>query len=144
MCFFKPYNIPMITLTANERRALRARAHDLSPVVSISQKGLTESVLKEIERCLSTHGLIKIRIFDAEREARAALLAEICAALDAAPVQHIGKLLVIWREQPEAESEAAPSGKPAAKRRAAPRLTKKAAAAKSARAAKATPRRRTS
>ena len=133
----------MITLTANERRALRARAHDLSPVVSISQKGLTESVLKEIDRSLGTHGLIKIRIFDAEREARAALLAEICAALDAAPVQHIGKLLVVWREQPEAESEVAPSSKPAAKRRAAPRLTKKAAAAKSARAAKATPRRKT-
>ena len=132
----------MRTLTAIERRALRGRAHDLSPVVSISQKGLTESVLKEIDRCLSAHELVKIRVFDTEREAREALLAEVCAALDAAPVQHIGKLLVVWREKPAAESEALPATKPAAKRRAAPRLTKKAAAAKTARAAKATPRRK--
>lgn len=132
----------MNTLTATERRALRARAHDLAPVVSISQKGLTESVLKEIDRCLSSHELIKIRVFDIEREAREALLAEVCATLDAAPVQHIGKLLVVWREKPAAEAEASPLSKPAAKRRAAPRLTKKAAAAKNARVAKATPRRR--
>jgi len=128
-------------LTPTQRRALRARAHDLSPVVSIAQKGLTESVLQEIGRCLSTHELVKIRVFDAEREAREALLAEICAKLEAAPVQHIGKLLVIWREQPET---AATIAKPAVKRRAAPRLTKKAAAAKSARTAKATPRRKAS
>lgn len=138
----------MITPTATLRRALRARAHDLSPVVSISQKGLTESVLKEIDLCLSAHELIKIRVFDIEREERDALLAEICAKLDAAPVQHIGKLLVVWREKPAADSDALPGGsptsKPAAKRRAAPRLTKKAAAAKNARAAKATPRRRAS
>ncbi len=131
----------MITLTATLRRALRARAHDLSPVVSISQKGLTEPVLKEIDVCLSAHELIKIRVFDIEREARDALLAEICAKLEAAPVQHIGKLLVLWREKPAAD--AAPVAKPAAKRRTAPRLTKKAAAAKNAKAAKATVRRRT-
>lgn len=131
----------MITLTTGERRALRARAHDLSPVVAISQKGLTESVLKEIDRCLSTHELIKIRVFDIEREEREALLAEVCEKLQAAPVQHIGKLLVVWREKPESESVAVL--KPAAKKRSAPRLTKKAAAAKNARAAKATPRRRT-
>lgn len=130
------------TLTATERRELRARAHDLSPVVSISQKGLTESVLKEIDLCLTAHELIKIRVFDTEREEREALLAELCEKLQAAPVQHIGKLLVVWREKPEAESGVGVSKKPAAKHRSAPRLTKKAAAAKNARAAKATPRSR--
>jgi RNA-binding protein len=133
----------MITLTAIERRALRARAHDLSPVVSISQKGLTEGVLKEIDLCLSAHELIKIRVFDIERAERDALLAEICAKLEAAPVQHIGKLLVVWREKPAADSDTSPVSTPAKKRRPAPRLTKKAAAAKNARVAKATPRRRT-
>ena len=133
----------MTTLTATERRALRARAHDLSPVVAISQKGLTESVLKEIDLSLSAHQLIKIRVFDIEREERDALLAEICAKLEAAPVQHIGKLLVVWRENPatDAGAELAKTPKPAGK--PAPRLTKKAAAARNARVAKATPRRRT-
>ena len=144
LCFFKPYNLSMIiTLTATERRLLRARAHDLTPVVAISQKGLTESVLKEIDRSLSSHELIKIRVFDIEREERELLLAEVCTKLEAVPVQHIGKLLVIWRENPVADTEVSPAHKPAPKRRSAPRLTKKAAAAKNARTAKATPRRRT-
>ena len=129
---------PAVPLTPAQRRTLRARAHELSPVVSIAQKGLTASVLQEIERCLAAHELVKIRVFDAEREAREALLAEICAELGAAPVQHIGKLLVIWREQPAAATTAV---KPAPKRRAASRLTKKAAAAKTERSARATPRR---
>ena len=124
-------NIPATTtkltpgLTAARRSELRALAHALKPVVSISQKGLTEAVLKEIDRCLTSHELIKIRVYVAEREQREGLLAELCAALAAAPVQHIGHLLVVWRENPKA---VAPAATP--RRRATTKLTKKAAAAK--------------
>ena len=116
-------------LTPARRRELRAHAHALKPVVSISQKGLTEAVLKEIDRCLTSHELIKIRVYDSQREQREGLLAELCAALAAAPVQHIGHLLVVWRENPKV---ATPAGiAPATtRRRAPPKLTKKAAAAK--------------
>lgn len=127
-----------IELTPARRSELRAAAHDLNPVVSISQKGLTAAVLAEIERCLKAHGLIKIRVFEAEREARDTLLTEICNALGAAPVQHIGKLLVIWREKPEAQVQGQPAA-PARPRRNPPRLTKKAAAAKTDKAARARP-----
>jgi putative YhbY family RNA-binding protein len=91
----------MIELSADERRALRARAHGLNPVVSISEKGLTEAVLKEIDVSLSAHELIKVRVYGDNREQREAWLGEICTTLMAAPVQHIGKLLVIWRPQPK-------------------------------------------
>ena len=114
----------MKTLTTAARAILRARAHDLSPLVRISAKGLSETVLKEIDRCLTAHELLKIRLFDADRDARELMLAEICAAVDAAPVQHIGKLLVIWRENPAATVTATPATPP--RRRAGPRLTKKA------------------
>ena len=87
-----------IELTPENRRALRARAHGLNPVVSIAENGLTESVLKEIDACLKSHELIKIRVYGDERALRESYLAEICATLGAAPVQHIGKLLVVWRE----------------------------------------------
>jgi putative YhbY family RNA-binding protein len=87
------------------RRALRARAHHLHPVVAVGQHGLTPEVLREIDRALKAHELIKVRVFSDDRRARGALLDEICAALDAAPVQHLGKLLVLWRaEPPEAET----------------------------------------
>lgn len=97
----------MIELTPRQRRELRARAHALHPVVAIGQQhGLSPAVLAEIDRSLKAHELVKVRVFGAEREARAALLEEICQALDAAPVQHIGNVLVIWREKPAEEATA--------------------------------------
>ncbi|HRP95220.1 MAG TPA: YhbY family RNA-binding protein [Rhodocyclaceae bacterium] len=94
----------MTELTPAQRRELRARAHHLNPVVSIAGNGLTPAVLAEIERSLQAHELIKIKVHGAERDAREALLASLCAALDAAPVQHIGTILVVWRERRDDES----------------------------------------
>jgi putative YhbY family RNA-binding protein len=91
----------MLEITVDQRRSLRSRAHVLKPVVSISQNGLSESVLKEIGVCLDSHELIKIRVYNDDREERERLISDICEQLDAAPVQHIGKLLVIWRPAPD-------------------------------------------
>jgi putative YhbY family RNA-binding protein len=93
-------------LTPPERRALRAKAHHLHPVVSVGQHGLTAAVLHEIDVNLIAHELIKVRVFNDDRVAREALLASICAELDAAPVQHIGKLFVVWRPSPDREKPA--------------------------------------
>jgi putative YhbY family RNA-binding protein len=126
----------MTEITTSQRRALRAAAHSLKPVVSISQKGLTDAVLKEIDRCLKSHELIKVRIYDAEREQREELLTSVCEALEATAVQHIGNLLVLWRERPEGPTVAG-SRKAVAGKKSAPRPTKKAAAAKTDKAARA-------
>jgi len=90
----------MPALTPSERRALRARAHHLHLVVSVGQHGLTAAVLHEIDVNLVAHELIKVRVFSDDRGERETLLQSICAELDAAPVQHIGKLLVVWRPAP--------------------------------------------
>ena len=95
----------MLKLTPAERSALRAEAHGLNPVVMIGEAGLTESVMKEIAARLDAHGLIKVRVFGDDREARVAMYEQISAALDAAPVQHIGKLLVLYRPKKEAVKE---------------------------------------
>jgi RNA-binding protein len=94
----------MIELTPIQRRALRADAHHLNPVVSISQKGLTPAVLTEIDRCLKAHALIKLRLYGIERESRPELITEICTMLKCAEVQHIGNLLVLWREKPDTDA----------------------------------------
>ena len=93
----------METLLPSFRRELRARAHALHPVVSIGQHGLTPAVLHEIDVALLAHELVKVRVFNDDRTARAAMLATICAALECAAVQQIGKLLVLWRARPPAE-----------------------------------------
>ncbi|MFA6972307.1 MAG: YhbY family RNA-binding protein [Gallionella sp.] len=91
----------MLDLTVPERLALKGRAHQLKPTVMIGNAGLTESVLKEIAITLKQHELIKIRVM-AERPEREAILTEICTKLNAAAVQHIGKILVVYQPNPDA------------------------------------------
>lgn len=90
----------MLALTVSDRLALKGRAHALNPTVMIGNAGLTEAVLKEIAQTLKTHELIKIRVM-AEREQRETIMNEICTQLHAAPVQHIGKVLVIYQPNPD-------------------------------------------
>ena len=108
----------MEPLSPSFRRALRARAHPLHPVVSIGQHGLTPAVLHEIDVALLAHELIKVRVFNDDRDARTAVLANICTALGCAPVQQIGKLLVVWRARPATE-ETAPPKRPTNRRKSA-------------------------
>ena len=107
----------LLEFTPAQRSALRARAHSLNPVVMIGDAGLSTAVLNEINKNLNRHELIKIRVFSDERAARDRLLGEICATLHAAPVQHIGKILVVYRPMPEevkaAKNKVAPKRKPA-------------------------------
>lgn len=95
----------MLKLTPAERSELRSEAHALKPIVLIGEAGLTPAVLKEIDAGLNAHGLIKVRVFGDERDARIAMYDTICAELGAAPVQHIGKLLVIYRPKLEGVKE---------------------------------------
>ena len=95
--------MPHIELTPAERRAHRAEAHHLSPVVLVGGDGMTANVRKEIDAALNAHGLIKVRVFSDDRAARELMYQELAADLNAAPVQHIGKLLVLWRPQPDKE-----------------------------------------
>ncbi|MEO8598633.1 MAG: YhbY family RNA-binding protein [bacterium] len=95
----------MLKLTPVERSALRSEAHALNPIVMVGEAGLTPAVLKEIDAGLTVHGLIKVRVFGDDREARIAMYDTICENLKAAPVQHIGKLLVVYRPRKEATKE---------------------------------------
>jgi putative YhbY family RNA-binding protein len=92
--------MPAIQLTIQERKAHRAEAHHLSPVVMIGNDGLTPAIKKETDAALNAHGLIKIRVLGDDRAQREAIYLELAGELGAAPIQHIGKLLVLWRPKP--------------------------------------------
>lgn len=96
-----------LTLTPTQRRALRAQAHALQPVVMIGSDGLTDAVVREADGALSAHGLIKVRASLDDRAARERAGLELCERLDAAYVQHIGKLWVVWRPLPQAQTSTA-------------------------------------
>jgi RNA-binding protein len=88
-------------LNPKQRQGLKGQAHKLEPVVQIGNKGLTEEVVAEIDRALKAHELIKVRAAGLERDARDAALTDICARTSAEPVQHIGKVFILYRKRPD-------------------------------------------
>ena len=92
-----------IQLSPAERKEKRSEAHHLDPVVMIGGDGLTPAVSKEVDAALNAHGLIKVRVLSDERSNRETMFATLTDALGAAPIQHIGKLLVLWRPMPPKE-----------------------------------------
>ena len=104
--------MPQIQLTVAQRKAHRADAHHLDPVVAIGNGGLTPAVVREADAALNAHGLIKIRVHGDDRAAREAIYQQLADELNAAPIQHIGKLLLLWRPLPEAEKVADPDRRP--------------------------------
>ncbi|APW42352.1 YhbY family RNA-binding protein [Rhodoferax saidenbachensis] len=95
--------MPLIQLTPAQRKDHRADAHHLDPVVMVGGDGLTANVKNEIDAALNAHGLIKVRVFSDDRVAREEMFQTLANDLNAAPIQHIGKLLVLWRPKVEKE-----------------------------------------
>jgi RNA-binding protein len=89
-----------VALTTRERAFLKGKAHALEPIVQLGNAGLSDAVVAEIDRALTAHELIKVKI-NADRDNREAIGDDICKRTDAAPVQRVGKILVLWRPRPD-------------------------------------------
>jgi RNA-binding protein len=89
-----------VSLTSRERAHLKARAHALEPKVQVGNDGLTDAVVKEIDRALAAHELIKVKIL-ADRDARDEIAEAVCTRTGAALVQQVGKVVVLWRPKPD-------------------------------------------
>ena len=95
-------------LSPAERKALKAKAHKLEPVVLIGAKGLTDEVVKEVDLALKAHELIKVRAASLERDAREEAMQALCQRTGAQAVQSIGKVLVLYRKRTEEEPRKRP------------------------------------
>jgi RNA-binding protein len=121
-----------LILSAKERQQLKGEAHRLNPVVLLGAEGLTDAVVKEVDRALTAHGLIKVRAPGDDRAEREQIFADLAERLSAGRVQAIGKILVLFRPLPDdapvkttAKSATAPARSP----KAPARVPKKTAAA---------------
>jgi len=97
--------MPELIITPAQRQALKGRAHSLRPVVLLGAAGLTDRVLHEIDRALAAHALIKIKVPNDDRGERARIAADVAEKLSAANIQTIGKMIVLFRPQPESEEK---------------------------------------
>ena len=89
--------------TSKELRQLRALAHKLRPVVTVAGKGLSATVLEELDRALKDHELIKVKVAVGDREQRELVIAEVCERSSAVLVQRIGNIATLLRANPQAD-----------------------------------------
>ena len=81
----------------NDKKKFRTIGHQLKPVVIIAQKGLTENIKEEIDRALTDHELIKIKLLTSTRAAKKELMEVICSEFNAECLQSIGHIILIYR-----------------------------------------------
>ncbi|WP_211827930.1 YhbY family RNA-binding protein [Kistimonas asteriae] len=88
-------------LSSERKRSFRAIGHNLKPVVTIADNGITEGVVEETRRALDDHELIKVKFAIGDRDARRAVIAELCGISKAELVQTIGKVALIYKAAKE-------------------------------------------
>lgn len=85
------------TLTANQKKFLRGIAHGLNPVIIIGSQGVTDNLMAELDKSLTHHELLKVKMAAGEREDRKAIIDYVISHTKAKLVQNVGKMFVIYR-----------------------------------------------
>ncbi len=86
-----------MALTAAQRKHLKALAHKRKPVVLVGNAGVTDAVIKETERAIERHELLKVRLPAIERDERSEMAQKLGDAVGAELVQEIGRVAVLYR-----------------------------------------------
>ena len=87
-----------MTSSNEDKKHLRRLGHNLKPVVTVAGNGLSETVNAEIERALTYHELIKVKLVADDRDSKKALTEAICADHKAELVQSVGHVLLLFRK----------------------------------------------
>ena len=90
-----------MSLSKKQIKFLRAKCHELKPVIMMGQKGLTTEVLNELDIALTHHELVKIKLSIDDRDLRKQVATEICEKSESEEVQSIGKTLTVYRVNPD-------------------------------------------
>src|SRR4249919_380785 len=85
------------TLSSAQIRFLRGQAHDLKAMLQVGGKGITETLVVEVDNALEHHELIKVKVSAEDRDARDAMIDDLVARTESALVQRIGHTAVLYR-----------------------------------------------
>ena len=88
-------------LSESQKKYLRGLGHQLKPVITVADAGLSASVMKEFESSISHHELIKVRIRSADRGTRDALIGDLCQQGSSQLIQRIGNVALIYWANPD-------------------------------------------
>lgn len=90
-------------LTSKQRRWLRGEAHPLTPLVQVGGKGVTDAVAEELDRALTIHELVKVRLAG-DRDERQAGAAKLATRTHAHLVGLVGRVATLYRQHPDPEN----------------------------------------
>lgn len=93
--------MPQAPLSSAQTRFLRGQAHGLKALMQVGGKGVTDSVVAELNQLLEDHELIKVKVGADDRETRAALIDDLADRSGAVVVQRIGHTAVLYRTSTE-------------------------------------------
>jgi RNA-binding protein len=97
-------------LTAAQTRFLRGQAHELKAILQVGGKGISDALVAEIDNALEHHELIKIKIAAEDRDARDGMIADLARRTDAALVQRIGHVAILYRPSKDHRQIVLPRG----------------------------------
>lgn len=90
-----------MSISKQQRKTLKSKAHHLKPVIRIGQNGVSEGVIAETNIALDTHELIKVQVQQGERDERHKAVETLCQQTQAELIHAIGKVFVIYRQKSE-------------------------------------------
>ena len=90
-------------MTSNQKKQLRRIAHHLDAVVTVADLPVSDGVYQETERALKDHELIKVKVAFLEKDHRQQAGDDLAQTCDAEVVQRIGKMVILYRENPKAD-----------------------------------------
>jgi RNA-binding protein len=94
--------MPAPQLNPKQRQHLKALAHPLAPVVQLGAAGVSEAVVRQVREALQRHELIKVKLPKLDdAQAREAMAEELTTGTDAARVQLLGRVLVLYSRRAE-------------------------------------------
>jgi RNA-binding protein len=87
----------IMELSNTRKKELRTIGHSLKPIITIAERGVTETIATELERALDDHELLKIKININDADARHTIVTTLCEQHRAGLVQSIGKIALLYR-----------------------------------------------
>jgi RNA-binding protein len=86
------------SLTSQQTKYLRQRAHGLKPLVLVGKNGLTNEVLAALDAALEKHELIKVKFIEhKEKPLKSQLVDVICRRTHCFKAGMIGHTVILYR-----------------------------------------------
>jgi len=89
-------------LTPQQRKILKALAHDLQPMVLVGKRGMSDELVRSVSEALEAHELVKVK-FNEFKDEKRAMLDEIARRTNADVVGIIGHIGTLYKWQAEDE-----------------------------------------